>query len=117
MSTRREARAATRTPTNSGGYPPQLASRLLPFWENLEDIVEVFGEYVHPEERASPIFTAHPRGLYGRVLSRWALAHGFESTTYPGTVDFRALRLAGVIDTSESPARLRAANRHTQQSP
>lgn len=82
-------------------YPPQLATKLLPFWQNLGAVVGVFSKYVTDDERESPIFAQRPDALYRRILNRWALDNGFESTRNTGRADFTALRAAGVIDSSE----------------
>lgn len=97
-SARRAARGQTSTRHPSDGPPRELRSRLDPFWSDLDRVARRFPEYVTPDERASHIWRARPRGLYHRVVSRWAVANGFESPIYPRMPDWRALRAAGVIE-------------------
>jgi hypothetical protein len=83
-----------------GAYPPELRSRLLPFWSSMDNIVEKFGQYVTDEEAAG-IFCCRPSALYHRVLGRWAVANGFASHADPRFPDWRALRVAGVINSAD----------------
>lgn len=97
-SARRAARAQTAAGTEAATHPPELRSRLLPFWGDLDRIAARFGEYLDPWERESIIYRSRPSALYLRVVSRWAVANGFESPIYPRMPDWHALRAAGVIE-------------------
>ncbi len=85
-----------------GTYPPELRSKLLPFWRSMDNIVEKFGPYVTDGEAAG-IFRCRPDALYHRVLRRWAVANGFTSRADPRSPDWRALRAAGVIESADRP--------------
>ena len=95
---RRRVHTPHREPGASEAYPPELRSRCEPFWSDLDRVVARFAEYVERWERDSFIYRARPSALYHRILSRWAVANGFESPTNPNTPDWSALRAAGVTD-------------------
>ena len=104
MSSRRaiRGRAGVGRPEQAGGYPAELASRVHPFWDSPEVIRAKYGHLL-------PNTSHVGRRNYLTVLTAWAIANGFESSTYPGAADFHALKRAGVI--GESPSLLRAEGR------
>lgn len=60
-----------------------------PAWRDLAQLRAAFGDLVdtavETRLRAGGRVDSHLKG-------RWAIAHGFESETYPGTAEWRALR-------------------------
>ena len=86
-------RAAVPTLARSD-HPPELRSRLDPIWRDESALRARFGEYLSASEfRAMRL----GRSLHNTVLTRWALANGFESTRYAGSADWHQLRAVGVI--------------------
>lgn len=76
----------------ASGWPPELASRLHPFWRaDHAAVVEKYAEFLTPAQIAS----STGRNLYQSVINGWAIAAGF--TTATGQADWNALRAAGVI--------------------
>jgi len=78
-------------PRNRAGWPPELGSRLDPFWTDHAAVVEKYAEYLTPGQLTS---TAG-RNLHQTVINAWAVAHGF--TDHNGAADWHALRAAGVL--------------------
>ena len=78
-------------PRNRAGWPPELGSRLDPFWTDHAAVVARYAEHLTPGQLTS---TAG-RNLHQTVITAWSLAHGF--TTSEGQADWHALRAAGVL--------------------
>ncbi len=78
----------------AAGVPPEVGDQLHPLWRDAAALVShpVFGVYV---DRAVLERIGAGGRAYGTVVSRWAVASGFESDRYPRTVDWHALRAAG----------------------
>ena len=83
-------RVAEQPPTR-GGRPPELSSRLHPFWRDHAAVVEKYGEYLTPAQ----VTSSAGRNLHQTVINAWAVAHGF--TDHNGAADWHALRAARVL--------------------
>ena len=84
-------RRVVEPPRTRAGWPPELSSRLHPFWRDHAAVVARYAEHLTPGQLTS---TAG-RNLHQTVITAWSLAHGF--TTPEGQADWHALRSAGVL--------------------
>lgn len=77
-----------------GGVPAEVGDQLDPLWRDVHALEAhpVWGVYVDAGIRSRLAMGAR---VNRTLVARWALDHGFESTTYPRTVDWHALRAAG----------------------
>lgn len=96
MSSRRAARAALTPASRLPAHDHEgRAVAVLrsgpgePVWRDVDALREVFGDLV--DGRVESRLRMGGR-VDGRITDTWAVAHGFESTASPGTVDWRALR-------------------------
>lgn len=75
------------------GLPVEALDQLHPLWRDLAALEAhpVFGPYV--DERTAERLRMGGR-VFGSVVGRWAVDHGFESGRWPRMVDWHALRAA-----------------------
>ena len=94
-------------PAPDGSIPDELLSRLHPVWKDPDAVRAAFPGYVRPGDFAPLSF----RRLYATLLNRWAIANGYESEEYPGHMDLRRLRAAGLYGPPDRPGDTREESR------
>ena len=76
-----------------GGVPAEVADQQAPLWCDVHALEAhpIWGDYVDDVVRERLRFGGR---AYHVIVGRWALTNGYESTSWPRTVDWHALRAA-----------------------